>query len=103
MTEDGGQIKGLSSMLVVTCQECAHEENTYTSKKVSGGAMDINRRMVLAMRLIGKGLQPLEQFCGVLNMPGSMEVKTYTLGLARKRIQHKEATKEELTYGAGQF
>ncbi|XP_062512318.1 uncharacterized protein LOC134188136 [Corticium candelabrum] len=97
MTEDGGKRKGLSSMLVVTCQECAHEENTYTSKKVSGGAMDINRRIVLAMRLIGKGLQPLEQFCGVLNMPGSMEVKTYTGHVTALRKAAKEEAEKSMT------
>ena len=92
MTDDGGKRKGLSSMLVVTYQECAHEENMHTSK-VSGGAMDINRRMVLAMRLIGKGLQPLEQFCGVLNMTGSMKVKTYTGHVTALQKAAKEAKK----------
>ena len=72
LSEAEDERMGLASKLVLTCQRCHHEENTFTSKKTQRGALDVNRRVVLAMRMIGCGLEPLQRFCGCMNMPGSM-------------------------------
>ncbi|XP_062516106.1 uncharacterized protein LOC134191499 [Corticium candelabrum] len=78
LSEDEDQRMGLASKLVVTCRKCKHKEQSYTSKKINRGAMDVNRRMVLAMRLIGCGLEPLKHFCCTMNMPGSLTESSYS-------------------------
>ena len=61
----------LASKFTLTCRKCKHKEQSHTSN-INRGAMDVNRRMVLAMRLIGCGLEPLKHFCCTMNMPGSL-------------------------------
>lgn len=48
----------------------------YTSRKC-GKAFEINRRVVLGMATIGKGLQALESLCTDLNMPPPMTADVY--------------------------
>ena len=38
---------------------------------------DINRRMIIAMREIGRGFSDMETLCGFLNMPPLMSKTTY--------------------------
>ena len=62
---------GIACKLMLTCTRCKHKEESYTSKWVHQ-SMDVNRRMVMAMRLTGCGREPLQQFCGTMNIPVSL-------------------------------
>ena len=74
-----------------------HQEETYTSKSIRAGAMDVNRRMVMAFRLMGRGQQPLEQFCGTMNMPGSIAEPSYNGHVAALRDSAKDETEKSMS------
>ena len=77
-SEDEDQRMGLASKLAVTCRKCQHKEQSCTSKNINSSAMDVNRRMVLAMRLVGCGLEELKHFCCTMNMSGSFSKSSYS-------------------------
>ena len=68
--------QGLASKLVIKCCECNHMSTFLTSSK-AGRFFEINRRVVLALHLIGRGLSDLEKFCGIINMPHPMARNTF--------------------------
>ncbi|XP_062518896.1 uncharacterized protein LOC134194016 [Corticium candelabrum] len=96
LSEAEDERMGLASKLVLTCQRCQHEENTFTSKKIQRGALDVNRRVVLAMRMIGCGLEPLQRFCGYMNMPGSMGEHPFQNHVTALRNAAKEEAVESM-------
>jgi hypothetical protein len=97
LTEVADQRKGLATKLAITCRKCSHKKSTYTSRTIHGGAKDVNRRVVLAMRMMGCGLQPLEQFCGTMNMPGSMTDSAYNGHVAALRKSASEEAEKSMT------
>lgn len=85
---------GLVSRLVLSCdsESCDFSHTFYTSSrvkkqvyekdgqtkaKVGKESFDLNARMVLGFRDIGKGLSAMEKFCAALNMPPPMAKKAY--------------------------
>ena len=70
-------------MLVLQCSNnsCRALTELPTSKKIAHGKarfFDINRRLALAMRIIGRGRASLTKFCAVMNMPGLVAKKSFT-------------------------
>ena len=65
-------------MLLCTNNGCkATTEIPTPEKKIAGKTRfyDVNRRSVLAMRLIGRGRAALAKFAAIMNMPGPVKSK----------------------------
>jgi len=68
-------VRGLGFKITLQCQcnnikyipSCPLIENSY----------DINRRIVLAMRLLGIGFYGLQLFCGIMDLGKGMAIRTY--------------------------
>ena len=72
--------QGYASCLVLRCAKCKTEKEFYSSKRPSGkGRFEINTRMVVAMRRIGRGREAMNKLSEVLNMPKGMEQSSYDL------------------------
>ena len=75
LEENDKKKKGLSSFLVISCDECDFSTSSYTSKRAqyeeSRGLkpFDINVRSVYTFRNLGIGHKGLEKYCGLMNMP----------------------------------
>ena len=59
---------GLASELGLECSHCGARESQVMSER-RGQALDVNRRAVLASRVVGFGREGLTKFCGLMNMP----------------------------------
>ena len=68
--------KGCASHLRLRCEECGWVFSFYSSKKVKK-SFDVNKRLVYAMRSIGKGHASMKRFCTHMNMPPPMQFKAY--------------------------
>lgn len=60
-------IRGLGFKLVVSCAKC--EKKEISSCPYIKNGYEINRRIVLAMRLLGVGLQGIKKFCAFMELP----------------------------------
>ena len=81
---------GLALKMDLECDniDCQSKETFYTSKRCSAEAkegpkqggipFEINLRIVLAMRLLGRGLDGLRLFAGVMNMANPIEQRPFT-------------------------
>ncbi|XP_071568778.1 uncharacterized protein [Temnothorax nylanderi] len=59
--------RGLGFKIVVSCEKC---EKTYiNSCPLVGHAYEVNKRIVLAMRLLGIGLHGIKKFCAFMELP----------------------------------
>ena len=58
----------LASELGLECSHCGARESQVMSER-RGQALDVNRRAVLASRVVGFGREGLTKFCGLMNMP----------------------------------
>ena len=87
LTDDGKD--GLVSRLILKCssESCdfaykfytsacvnkqVHDDNEKTDTKTGKASFDLNMRMVMGFRDIGKGITAIEKFCAALNMPPPM-------------------------------
>lgn len=61
-------IRGLGFKLVISCDSC-EPTSVDASPLINHKAYDINRRIVFAFRLLGIGLNGIEKFCGVMDLP----------------------------------
>lgn len=66
-------VNGSAHQLTFACTVCKWNDKMMTSGHITSNGksqkpFDVNRRLVLAMKSIGKGLTGLEKFCGVMNM-----------------------------------
>ena len=69
--------QGYVSCLVLRCAKCKTEKE-FSSKRPSGkGSFEINTKMVVAMRRIGRGREAMNKLSDVLNM--RMEQSSYDL------------------------
>lgn len=68
---------GLSTNIVVKCNNCGFSVSDINSKVLDSGKTEINVRLVLAFRCIGLGEQAAKQFCGLMNLPRPTEFKPY--------------------------
>ncbi|XP_014483532.1 PREDICTED: uncharacterized protein LOC106749019 [Dinoponera quadriceps] len=64
-TETGN--RGLGFKIVITCKEC--DKVFVPSCSFIDKAYEINRRIILAMRLIGVGLHGIHKFCAFMDLP----------------------------------
>lgn len=90
-------VKGLGSKILLQCKSCDPKTigNFHTSKIIEGtSAYEVNRRTVYSMRSIGVGLQGLNKFCGVMNMPPPVKPNTYNLINQQILLSAKKATDE---------
>ena len=88
LKKDGKHGLALKMNLECSNANCGHKETFYTSKRCSndskvgprqgGTPFEINQRMVLAMRLLGRGLDALRLFAGVMNMENPIEQRPFT-------------------------
>lgn len=67
--------RGLGFKLVIVCEKCG--SITIDSSPLIGHAYDINRRLTLAMRLIGIGIQGISKFCAFMCLPKPVFQKSY--------------------------
>lgn len=60
--------QGLGFKLVVSCEDCA-PSYIDSSPKINDKAYEVNRRMILAMRLLGIGINGIRKFCAFMDLP----------------------------------
>ena len=88
LNNDLSRKKGFSHQLVLSCtaKKCQWQNEFFTSKKIEKNSdnetqgmksFDINIRMCVAFREIGKGYAAMESFCNIINSPPPMQKKTY--------------------------
>lgn len=68
--------RGLGFKLVIVCEKCGNT-TIDSSPLINGHAYDVNRRLTLAMRLIGIGIQGISKFCAFMCLPKSVFQKSY--------------------------
>lgn len=73
---------GLCSSLLLKCQnvQCNHTSEFFTSKLCtsSSHSFEVNRSVVLGMRLIGKGRNAASKFCAAMNLPQPVSATPYS-------------------------
>ena len=79
--------KGLSHLLNLSCFSCDWTKIFWTSSEVEkpkdarenrgGSGFDINTRIIIAFREIGKGFTALKSFCGFMNIPPPMTQQSF--------------------------
>lgn len=67
--------RGLGFKICVVCS-CKNENLIDSCPKISQ-AYEINRRFIFAMRLIGIGLQEINNFCGLMDLGTGFNISTY--------------------------
>ena len=83
--EDKFKKKGLAPFIIVSCSNCFYESSSFTSKGVQPLAeetkgmkpFEVNIRSVYAFRSCDVGLNGIEKFCGMTNMPSPMTGVNY--------------------------
>lgn len=92
-------VRGLGSKIVLKCKSCDPDSVGFfrTSRiiKNTKNTYEVNRRAVYAMRSIGQGLNSLQKFCGIMNMP-ALSKNTYNLINKQILRATKEAAKESM-------
>lgn len=68
--------QGLGFRLVVSCDECA-PVYIDSCPKINDKAYEINRRLILAMRLLGIGINGIRKFCAFMDLPHPVYQKSY--------------------------
>lgn len=68
--------KGLGFKLVVSCKNCS-PVLINSCPLINGKSWEINRRIILVMRLLGIGLNGLQKFCALLDLPHPVYQKSY--------------------------
>lgn len=76
---ESGQL-GLGFKIIVSCTCSQHEIN---SGPVINTGYEVNRRVVLVMRLLGIGRQGINVFCGLMDMCQGLRKKTYNAIMRR--------------------
>ena len=69
--------KGCASMLRIFCNNCGWKTEEYSSKKQTQ-SFEVNRRLVYAMRSLGKGHSGAKKFCILMNMPPPSAAKPFS-------------------------
>ena len=104
VTNDLRAKRGFACLLRLNCSQCSWEYNTYTSSKILNTdragpkTFEVNTRMVLAFREIGRGLTALETFTQCLNMPNCITQAPYDSikkSLFRSYIEVSQASQTE--------
>ncbi|KYN06620.1 hypothetical protein ALC62_02423 [Cyphomyrmex costatus] len=61
-------IRGLGFKIVVSCKKCPQTQIP-NSPLIDNRAYDINRRIIVAIRLLGVGLHGIKKFCAFMELP----------------------------------
>ena len=75
--------KGFAQLLMLKCVVCPWETSFYSSNKImrtdkmGPKNFEVNTRIILAFREIGKGLNAMETFAMCMNMTNCMAQKSY--------------------------
>lgn len=94
--------RGLGFKIVIACPQCP--EIVIPSCKTIRNGYEINRRIVLAMRLLGVGLNGIIKFCAFMELPRPIFQSFYdklidAISIATKTVRditmHKAATEEK--------
>jgi len=67
--------RGLGFKIVVSCKNC--DKTEIPSCPYVKNAYEINRRIILAMRLLGVGLQGIRKFCAFMELPRPVYQSVY--------------------------
>ena len=59
------------------CSNCDFEHEFSSSPILQNGSLDVNKRMVCAMRAIGQGHGGMETLCMLMNMPKPLTPNNY--------------------------
>lgn len=103
MLEDLDKRKGFCSSLLIICSTCKKEKSVFTSKQVNREKkgpkpFEVNTRMVLAFREIGRGYNALNTFTRCMNMNRPMTQKNYdniTKSLHESYLKVSEISKKK--------
>ena len=76
LMESSSKRHGCASELRIMCEGCGWLNTFFTSKK-QRKSFEVNRRLVYAMRSIGKGHSGAKKFCAFMNMPQPSKPKPY--------------------------
>ena len=76
LMEGNSRRHGCASELRILCEGCGWMKTFFTSKK-PGKCFEVNRRLVYAMRSLGKGHSGAKKFCAYMNMPPPSRAKPY--------------------------
>lgn len=68
--------QGLGFKLVISCEDC---DPVYIDScpRIMNKAYEINRRMILTMRLLGVGINGIKKFCAFMDLPHPVFQKSY--------------------------
>ena len=70
---------GLATKFKLTCKNfCLENNNGFTTTKRSQNLFEINRKLVLGARLIGKGRKGMETLCSVVGLSQPVQKRHYT-------------------------
>ena len=97
LMENHFERKGCASSLRLLCENCGWKLEFNTSKKQTK-SFEVNRRLVYAMRLLGKGHSGAKRFCTLMNMPPPPTARAYakssrTIGKNIKKIAENSMSK----------
>ena len=76
LIENSFKRKGCASYLRILCENCGWKKEDYSSKKQTQ-CFEVNRRLVYAMRSLGKGHSGAKKFCTLMNMPPPSGAKPF--------------------------
>lgn len=68
--------QGLGFKIVISCEAC-EPVHINSCPKINNKAYEVNRRMVLAMRLLGICLNGIKKFCAFMDLPQPIFQKSY--------------------------
>lgn len=70
-------VRGLGFKIMIVCKTC--KPVLVPSCPNIGPAYEINRRFIFAMRLLGIGLNGIQKFCGIMDLPPPIAQTTYDI------------------------
>lgn len=79
ITIDCERMYGLTEKITISCTSCGSLSVVKNSKLLgkNQNASDLNRRFILAMKCIGRGLADSKTFCGIMDLPPPVSQKAY--------------------------
>ena len=105
--------KGLSHLLNLSCLCCDWTKIFWTSCEVEKpkdaresrgrSSFDINTRIIIAFREIGKGFTAIKTFCGFMNIPPPMTQKSFADIQDNNIISYKQAAEDNMKNAAAEL
>lgn len=90
--------RGLGFKIVISCQNC--DKISIPSSPFIEKAYDINRRIILAMRLLGVGLNGVIKFCAFMELPRPIFQSFYDKVVQRIAADAKEVCEQSMKNAA---